>query len=97
MSEGGDDRARWEEGVVSSDRRISKGGQADSCGQTEHQVSGNTHGGCLGERKHTVSLHYGCNGVDRHPPNRPSPLGPTLAVYTVLDGWLGFGAARIYL
>lgn len=63
--------------MESVDRRISKGAQADSCGQTEHQVSGNTHGGCLGERKHTVSLHYGCNGVDhRHHPTSPTFTTP---------------------
>lgn len=53
-------------------------------------IRGNTHGGCLGERKHTVSLHYGCNGVDHHHPPSSTPRFPTTpaGVYTVRDGWL---------
>lgn len=55
--------------------------------QTGHQEYPKTHKGCLGERKHTVSLHYGCNGVDRHPsctlrslvPSPPPPYAHPLA------------------
>lgn len=51
--------------------------------QTRHQEYPKTHKGCLGERKHTMSLHYGCNGVDRYPSCTPAhPLRSLPLSYT---------------